>query len=122
VTKICLELDEPCVFSVITEKQLQILYSPYINKKTALRGRQLSPISDVIICPAWETIAEQTLPRSLPLVAYLKLGHIRRLTDQEHAASFTGSFLVIAISPGLTSAWYARTMTPSEAAFTRVSA
>jgi hypothetical protein len=35
----------------------------------------------VIICPAWQTIAEQTLPRSLPSVASLNLEYIRPLID-----------------------------------------
>ncbi|NOQ67506.1 MAG: hypothetical protein GQ556_09890 [Desulfobacterales bacterium] len=58
----------------------------------------------VIVCPAWETIAEQTLPRnqllvlypesryarlcpkrvltrSLAMLAYLNMGYIRRPTD-----------------------------------------
>jgi hypothetical protein len=34
-----------------------------------LRGRRLHPIFGVIAGPAWETIAETILPRSLPLVA-----------------------------------------------------
>jgi hypothetical protein len=39
------------------------------------------PRMGVIVCPAWKTIAEPTLSRSLPMVAYLNLGYIRRLTD-----------------------------------------
>ena len=47
------------------------------------------PRKGVIIRLAWETIAEQILSRSLPLVAYLEspvgrlpeLGDVRRLTD-----------------------------------------
>jgi hypothetical protein len=46
-----------------------------------LRGCRLHPIFGVITGPAWETIAEPALPRSLPSVAYLNLGYIRHLTD-----------------------------------------
>jgi hypothetical protein len=38
-----------------------------------LQGRRLHPIFGVIARPAWETIAEPALPRSLPLIAYLNL-------------------------------------------------
>ena len=44
---------------------------------------RLYPISSVIVSAAWKTIAEPTLPRSLPLVAYLDLGHSQRLIDLE---------------------------------------
>ena len=54
-------------------------------KRTALRGRRIYPISSVIARPAWDTIAEPALPRSLPLVAYLNLGYIRRLTDSGYS-------------------------------------
>lgn len=54
---------------------------PRSVEKAALLGRQLHPIFSVITSPAWETIAVPILPRSLPLVAYLNLGYIRRLKD-----------------------------------------
>ena len=39
------------------------------------------PRMGTILCPAWHTIAEQTLPLSLSLVAYLDLEYIWRFGD-----------------------------------------
>lgn len=52
------------------------------------------PRMGVIVIPAWKTIAETTLPRSLPLVAYLNLGHIQRLTDLEKYEKLSFLFLI----------------------------
>jgi len=57
------------------------------RKKTSFGAAGCAPFSafmprmGIITGPAWETIAEPILPRSLPLVPYLNLGYIRRLTD-----------------------------------------
>jgi len=37
-------------------------------------SHRVAPILGVIVRPAWETIAEQTLPRSLPVVVYALKG------------------------------------------------
>ena len=41
-------------------------------------SHRVAPILGVIVRPAWETIAEQTLPRSLPMVIYTPRGGIEK--------------------------------------------